>query len=217
MSGSNSKNSKFSVQKKGSGTNAMTDDPTQTSEDVDANSDTAEIKTADTAGVVDPSASETNVPEPEAPPAVVVTPVVEPVVIAAVDEPVKPSRDSQSVTAILSEYKNLMGLPIVTDEAIDRGVKLFSRASEIVCESADDDARDAMWDFYVAEKNGLMRENLALRGAGLITGSKASMLLTVYAMYRHKTTNSGMAFSDERVKEMTSLALLLYFQFKAPS
>lgn len=160
----------------------------------------------------DPTPVAASLVEPSAPAEVEVLPVT---VTPPVVEVFEQSHDAATVVAMLAEYVNVMNHPIVTDAGISRGVLLLARATEVVCTSPNDDTRDVMWAFHSAEKDRLMREDLGLRGVrNLVNGKQAAMVATTYSMYRHRVLNTKMRIDDEKAKDATSLALVLYFESK---
>lgn len=175
-----------------------------------AKPDNTEPPTADdAAGIKEqaamPPVTETSVPV-----------VALPVAAATPPAPTKPavSHDASVVEGLLGDYTKTMDSKIITNKALSTGISLLARATKLVVDSLNDDARDVMWAYHLANKDGLMRENMGLRGIRNLEGKQAALVSLVYSMYRHKTTKSGMAIDSKRAIELTSRRLILYFDRK---
>lgn len=143
-------------------------------------------------------------------------PVVTKVKAALVAPPVVVtlSHDASTVQSLLTEYAALMGKVIVNQAAISRGIALLARATQVVLDTTQDDARDVLWDFQQAHKNDLMSESMALRGLKNLQGAQAMRVSMTYTLIRHKILDTNIPLDDTKAIGATSRSFVIWLGTK---
>ncbi len=204
MSDSKSKPSTNIVTKKSANTTPASSEQDSDTQVVDQtnSTDNTDTNTNDTTEVVQLEAPD-SVLEP------VVAPVVAP---AAVVTPMALSHEAKQLDNLLHEYTLIMEKSIVTHVGMLKAIQYLVRASQLAVSSTHDDVRDQMLQYHLKYRNSLMEEKMALRGITSLKAQDASMVMTVYSLFRNKTIKRNITIDQEKAVAATSRRLVVYLE-----
>lgn len=173
-----------------------------------------------------PSQVEQKTPAPPPPPppakpapAAVETPAAPPpapvVVVPAPD-----AQEKAVVIELLATYKTYLTTRNANATAFQNAAKTLSNIVARILRTPTDNVLSVVWDFFVANKTGILQENCALQGAEVLDPQTRFRTEIVYTLFRMATNgidigNSKTVNLQTVQSRLRSQALVLFLQRKA--
>jgi hypothetical protein len=148
-------------------------------------------------------------------------PVVIPPVVTAAPAPAQtPSRAAAVVTELLGAYKTFLTGTNGTPAAFRNAALTLGNIVARLLQTPTDEVLTVVWDFFVANKNGVLIESAALQGIDALDLQSRQKTEFVYILFRQAV--NGIDVGDvKRVRsdlvqaKLNSPKLILFLQEKA--
>ena len=163
------------------------------------------------------------VPEPATVPVKPAAAVVPPVVTPPAPVVVAPAPDAQEkavVVELLATYKTYLTTRNANAVAFQNAAKTLANIVARILRTPTDNVLNVVWDFFVANKNGILQEGCALQGIEVLDPQTRFRTEIVYTLFRLAV--NGVNVGDSKTinlqtvqSRLKSQALILFLQKKS--
>ena len=100
-----------------------------------------------------------------------------------------PDYTNPTITQLLADYKNYVLLP---SSAVNyqNATRVLSCVFNTILNDPSSDNLNTVWDFFLSNQNGVVQENVALYGVGVLNKDDRAIYDLLYTMFRQATNGS---------------------------
>lgn len=118
---------------------------------------------------------------------------------------------STIVTQLLSDYKDFVTGSVVTASDYQNATRVLSCVFNTILAEPTPTALTAIWNFFVENQNGVLQENIALYGVGVLNQNDRAVYNLIYTMFRQATNGLQPAMLGTALAILVRAPILVEF------